>query len=170
MNKLLIKKTSPFALLLLSLCNISYASQPDYNYPPFVFDPAPLAQAQPIKPECRHLSIDQTSNKETKFDIPTEAFRERKVVYAVYDFQIDKEGNVIDVELASPQAKKYFVRNSKKALNNLKFTVDTEWLNNCLEQKYRIGYAFRIMSSCTYKEFPAPIINMCANGVAVKIN
>lgn len=116
--------------------------------------------------------MDTESAKKYKPDFPLDGFKAKTSGFAVFDFQINPNGIPQNVTLAAVSDKmgRAFERESKKALRRLKFTLTEEWRLSCSQQKYRIGYAYRLMSACTYQEFPKPIINVCATGMIEKIH
>jgi len=163
----LLSYSAAFFMVFLSEAAITKENK---VYPELIFDPSSVKPAELIKSECRNLALDPNVKQEVRPAVPTKDIISGNIGYVVYDFRLDNSGHVKNIELVTPTSKKSFIINSQKTLENLKFSLPAEWESNCALQKYRIGYAFRIMTECTYHEFPAPIINVCSEGIIQKLN
>jgi len=111
--------------------------------------------------------MDEESAKNYKLEFPLEGSKASTSGYTVFDFQIDENGAPKNIEAVAftSKAKSAFKRQSLKKLTSLKFNLSDEWLKSCSNQKYRIGYAYRLMSDCPHTEFPKPIVNICVTGM-----
>jgi hypothetical protein len=136
------------------------------------YDESRVALPEPLKSGCGALSLDPNSAKTYKPNFPVDGFKAKTSGFAVFDFLIDENGKPKDIinVAVSDKASNAFRNESQKALRRLKFTLTDEWASSCANQRYRIGYAFRLMTDCSYKEFPKPTINVCVTGVMEKIH
>ncbi|MFO1389121.1 hypothetical protein [Cellvibrio sp.] len=159
----MIKKT--FCLMLLGLI-ATYTTAEESTYPWIEYDASKVAPQEKISTNCATLSVTDKTLKFYRPEFPLEGFRAETSGYAVFDFQIDETGSTKNIEFitGSEKVQYGFKRNSLISLKRIKFDVTDEWLQSCKEQRYRIGYAYHLMSNCTYKEFPKPIINVCVTG------
>lgn len=132
---------------------------------PWVDVPLEVAQGveENVEPACKKLELSPESIKNHVPDYPGMAIRRQYQGWAVFDFKIDNNGNTKFIEPIN-QSHAVFKKQSLKYLEKLTFTVPENWESTCAHHVYRIGYAFRINSQCTYHEFPIPIINICATG------
>ena len=153
------------ATCLLALKGFA-ADQEEKSYPWVEYDAASVSPTPKIQAGCNTLSMNENSFKTYKPFFPTDGFIAKTSGYAVFDFQLDENGSPKNIEIVavSKKAKTSFKKASLKKLKDIKFDLSEDWLKSCKEQTYRIGYAYRLMSPCTNKEFPKPIINVCVVG------
>ncbi len=127
-----------------------------------------LSESEKLKSECKKLEFTPKSIKKYIPEFPFNGAKNKSQGWAVLDFKINTDGKTTIVKTVD-QSHSIFQKQAIKALKKLSFIVPDNWNATCVEQVYRIGYAFRLMSECSGNEFPKPIIGVCTVGLMVEI-
>lgn len=123
-----------------------------------------LPESIPVKSECRKIEFTEETKKSYTPEFPSKALRKKIQGYSILEFTIDPSGKAL-LEKRIISTDSIFEKQALSSLNNLKFITPSNWTSTCIDQVYRIGYAFKISSECTGKEFQKPTINICTMGM-----
>jgi hypothetical protein len=123
-----------------------------------------LPEAKPVKSECKKLEFAEESASSYKPEFPGKALKRTIQGYSILEFTIDSSGKTLLTQ-SILSTDKIFEKQAISSLENLKFVSPINWESTCADQVYRIGYAFKLLSSCTGKEFQKPTISICTMGM-----
>lgn len=155
-----------YILAIFTLLLTSCESQPKktdaeiYALP--AFDPLSISPTPKITTGCELPQLDPSLKQEPRPEFPEASIRGGITGYVIYDFRINSSGHPEDIEFVTAKPRTIFEGNSRAALMKLVFSVDTR-NSACLNQKYRVSYAYHLMSPCASNEFPSDMTAICTS-------